>query len=115
MHFCKECPHSNVANQKSIMHLHALTGLTAPSTASRTLTPFGFQGETRSLWKARDVYFNLSPFRFADKIKKRACTRARKLALSRARARARARLHASVPAPVSTSSARARATRGAMR
>jgi len=37
---------------------------------NRTLTPFGFQGETRSLWKARDVYFNLSPFRFADKIKK---------------------------------------------
>ncbi len=36
---------------------------------NRTLTPFGFQSERRSFWEARDVYLNLSPFTYADRIK----------------------------------------------
>ena len=35
---------------------------------NRTLTPFGFQSENRTLWEAPDVYFELSPFMHADKI-----------------------------------------------
>ncbi|HEX4826276.1 MAG TPA: prolyl oligopeptidase family serine peptidase [Candidatus Polarisedimenticolaceae bacterium] len=36
---------------------------------NKTLTPFGFQNERRSVWKGRDVYLKVSPFFFADKIK----------------------------------------------
>jgi dipeptidyl aminopeptidase/acylaminoacyl peptidase len=36
---------------------------------NRTLTPFGFQTETRTFWEAPDVYTKMSPFWFADKIK----------------------------------------------
>lgn len=36
----------------------------------RTLTPFGFQGEDRTLWEAKDTYAAMDPFRNADKIKK---------------------------------------------
>jgi dipeptidyl aminopeptidase/acylaminoacyl peptidase len=35
---------------------------------NRTLTPFGFQSERRTLWEARDTYINMSPFMHADKI-----------------------------------------------
>jgi len=35
---------------------------------NRTLTPFGFQTERRTLWEARDTYINMSPFMHADKI-----------------------------------------------
>ena len=35
---------------------------------NRTLTPFGFQAERRTLWEARDTYINMSPFMHADKI-----------------------------------------------
>ncbi len=35
---------------------------------NRTLTPFGFQAEERTLWEAPDVYFAMSPFMNADKI-----------------------------------------------
>ncbi len=35
---------------------------------NRTLTPFGFQAEERSLWEAPDVYARMSPFMHADKI-----------------------------------------------
>jgi dipeptidyl aminopeptidase/acylaminoacyl peptidase len=35
---------------------------------NRTLTPFGFQSERRTLWEARDSYINMSPFMHADKI-----------------------------------------------
>ena len=34
-----------------------------------TLTPFGFQNEDRTYWQAPDVYFKMSPFSYADKIK----------------------------------------------
>ena len=36
----------------------------------RTLTPFGFQAEERTLWQAPDTYSLMSPFNQADKIKK---------------------------------------------
>ncbi|MGA2212170.1 MAG: prolyl oligopeptidase family serine peptidase [Bryobacteraceae bacterium] len=36
---------------------------------NRTLTPFGFQTETRTFWEAPDVYTRMSPFWYADKIK----------------------------------------------
>jgi dipeptidyl aminopeptidase/acylaminoacyl peptidase len=35
---------------------------------NRTLTPFGFQAEERSLWEAPQIYFGMSPFMHADKI-----------------------------------------------
>ena len=35
---------------------------------NRTLTPFGFQSERRTLWEARDSYINMSPFMHAEKI-----------------------------------------------
>ncbi|MEL7375791.1 MAG: prolyl oligopeptidase family serine peptidase, partial [Bacteroidota bacterium] len=54
-------------------HLLAHTDLFAGGIArsgayNRTLTPFGFQTEERTFWKAPDVYMKLSPFVHADKI-----------------------------------------------
>ncbi len=43
-------------------------GVARSGAYNRTLTPFGFQSERRSFWKAKDVYFNISPFMHADKI-----------------------------------------------
>jgi len=36
---------------------------------NRSLTPFGFQNEERTYWQDPDIYFKMSPFSFADKIK----------------------------------------------
>ena len=44
-------------------------GIAESGAYNRTLTPFGFQSERRSLWEAEDVYLKMSPFMFADKIK----------------------------------------------
>jgi dipeptidyl aminopeptidase/acylaminoacyl peptidase len=44
-------------------------GLPRTGAYNRTLTPFGFQAEDRSLWEAPEVYFEMSPFMHADKIK----------------------------------------------
>jgi len=35
---------------------------------NRTLTPFGFQGEDRTLWQSQDLYYKLSPFNYAHQI-----------------------------------------------
>ncbi|KPL07912.1 aminoacyl peptidase [bacterium SM23_57] len=43
-------------------------GLARTGAYNRTLTPFGFQSEERTLWEAPDVYFTMSPFMHADKI-----------------------------------------------
>jgi dipeptidyl aminopeptidase/acylaminoacyl peptidase len=43
-------------------------GLPRSGAYNRTLTPFGFQSEERSLWEAPDVYFTMSPFMHAEKI-----------------------------------------------
>lgn len=45
-------------------------GIARSGAYNRTLTPFGFQHERRSFWEATDVYMNVSPFTFANKIKK---------------------------------------------
>jgi dipeptidyl aminopeptidase/acylaminoacyl peptidase len=37
---------------------------------NRTLTPFGFQSEERTLWQAPETYMSMSPFQHADRIKK---------------------------------------------
>ncbi|MEO8100488.1 MAG: prolyl oligopeptidase family serine peptidase [Acidobacteriota bacterium] len=44
-------------------------GIAESGAYNRTLTPFGFQSERRSLWAAEDTYLKMSPFMFADKIK----------------------------------------------
>ncbi len=44
-------------------------GIARSGAYNRTLTPFGFQNEERTYWQAPDVYFNMSPFSFADKVK----------------------------------------------
>lgn len=44
-------------------------GIARSGAYNRTLTPFGFQSERRTLWEAPDTYIKMSPFMFADKIK----------------------------------------------
>jgi dipeptidyl aminopeptidase/acylaminoacyl peptidase len=44
-------------------------GIAESGAPNRTLTPFGFQNERRTIWQARDTYLNMSPFMYADKIK----------------------------------------------
>jgi dipeptidyl aminopeptidase/acylaminoacyl peptidase len=44
-------------------------GIARSGAYNRTLTPFGFQSERRSLWDAKDIYLKLSPFLFAKQIK----------------------------------------------
>jgi dipeptidyl aminopeptidase/acylaminoacyl peptidase len=44
-------------------------GIARSGAYNRTLTPFGFQSEQRSLWEAPDTYLKMSPFMYADKIK----------------------------------------------
>jgi len=43
-------------------------GVARSGAYNRTLTPFGFQSERRTLWQAPEIYFKLSPFMHADKI-----------------------------------------------
>jgi dipeptidyl aminopeptidase/acylaminoacyl peptidase len=57
-----------VANLLAHSKLFA-AGIAESGAYNRTLTPFGFQAETRNMWKARDVYNQMSPFNFADQIK----------------------------------------------
>ncbi len=44
-------------------------GIARSGAYNRTLTPFGFQSERRTIWQASDMYLKVSPFMFADKIK----------------------------------------------
>jgi dipeptidyl aminopeptidase/acylaminoacyl peptidase len=44
------------------------TGIARSGAYNRTLTPFGFQAEERSLWEAPEVYFAMSPFLHAQRI-----------------------------------------------
>ncbi len=44
-------------------------GIARSGAYNRTLTPFTFQSERRTLWEAPDVYLKMSPFMYADKIK----------------------------------------------
>lgn len=45
-------------------------GIARSGAYNRTLTPFGFQGESRTYWEAKSVYDQMSPFTYAPKIKK---------------------------------------------
>jgi len=44
-------------------------GVATSGSYNKTLTPFGFQNERRSVWEAPEVYMKVSPFFFADKLK----------------------------------------------
>lgn len=44
-------------------------GIARSGAYNRTLTPFGFQNEQRTYWKATEVYKDMSPFMNADKMK----------------------------------------------
>jgi dipeptidyl aminopeptidase/acylaminoacyl peptidase len=43
-------------------------GIARSGAYNRTLTPFGFQSERRTLWQAPQIYFKVSPFMHAHKI-----------------------------------------------
>ena len=43
-------------------------GVARSGAYNRTLTPFGFQSERRTLWESPETYFTVSPFMHADKI-----------------------------------------------
>ncbi|MBI1904500.1 MAG: S9 family peptidase [Planctomycetia bacterium] len=45
-------------------------GIAQSGAYNRTLTPFGFQYEERTLWQSPDAYARLSPFYHADKIRR---------------------------------------------
>jgi len=57
-----------VANLLSHSNLFA-AGIARSGAYNRTLTPFGFQSEPRSYWEAPEVYYTMSPFMHADKMK----------------------------------------------
>jgi len=44
-------------------------GIARSGAYNRTLTPFGFQSERRTFWEAPEMYFKVSPFMSAHKIK----------------------------------------------
>ncbi len=44
-------------------------GIARSGAYNRTLTPNGFQAEERTYWQAPDLYYKMSPFSYADKIK----------------------------------------------
>ena len=57
-----------VANLLSHSNIFA-AGIARSGAYNRTLTPFGFQSEQRSYWEAPDVYYTMSPFMHAEKMK----------------------------------------------
>ena len=44
-------------------------GIARSGAYNRTLTPFGFQNEDRTYWQDPKLYYDMSPFNYADKIK----------------------------------------------
>ena len=44
-------------------------GVATSGSYNKTMVPFGFQSERRSVWEAQGVYLKVSPFFYADKIK----------------------------------------------
>jgi len=56
------------ANLLSHSNLFA-AGIARSGAYNRTLTPFGFQAEERNYWEAPEVYYTMSPFMHADKMK----------------------------------------------
>ena len=56
------------ANLLSHSNLFA-AGIARSGAYNRTLTPFGFQSEERNYWEAPEIYYEMSPFMHADKMK----------------------------------------------
>ena len=56
-----------VANLMAHTRLFA-AGVAMSGAYNRTLTPFGFQTERRTLWEARDTYLEMSPLLYSDQI-----------------------------------------------
>ena len=53
-----------------LAHTHLFkAGIARSGAYNRTLTPFGFQNEDRTYWQDPKLYYDMSPFSFADKIK----------------------------------------------
>ena len=44
-------------------------GIAKSGAYNRTLTPFGFQAEERTIWEAPETYMKMSPFMMANQIK----------------------------------------------
>jgi len=44
-------------------------GIARSGAYNRSLTPFGFQNEDRTYWQDPQLYFDMSPFSYADKLK----------------------------------------------
>ncbi|MBM3432168.1 MAG: S9 family peptidase [Bacteroidetes bacterium] len=44
-------------------------GIARSGAYNRSLTPFGFQNEDRTYWQAPNLYFDMSPFNYANKVK----------------------------------------------
>lgn len=44
-------------------------GIARSGAYNRSLTPFGFQNEDRTYWQASQLYFDMSPFSYANKVK----------------------------------------------
>jgi dipeptidyl aminopeptidase/acylaminoacyl peptidase len=44
------------------------TGIARSGAYNRTLTPFGFQSEQRNYWEATEIYTEMSPFTYANKL-----------------------------------------------
>jgi dipeptidyl aminopeptidase/acylaminoacyl peptidase len=44
-------------------------GIALSGAYNRTLTPFGYQSESRTLWQAPETYLKISPFMYADRIR----------------------------------------------
>jgi dipeptidyl aminopeptidase/acylaminoacyl peptidase len=52
-----------------LTHTHLFkAGIARSGAYNRTLTPFGFQAETRTYWEAPEVYFAMSPFNYANQL-----------------------------------------------
>ena len=49
---------------------HFAAGIARSGAYNRTLTPFGFQSERRTLWEAPETYIKMSPYMHANKINK---------------------------------------------
>uniref|UniRef100_UPI0030D8E098 alpha/beta hydrolase family protein n=1 Tax=uncultured Planktosalinus sp. TaxID=1810935 RepID=UPI0030D8E098 len=56
------------ANLLSHSNLFA-AGIARSGAYNRTLTPFGFQAEERNYWEAPEIYYSMSPFMNAEKMK----------------------------------------------
>jgi dipeptidyl aminopeptidase/acylaminoacyl peptidase len=46
-----------------------VAGIARSGAYNRSLTPFGFQAETRTFWEVPEVYAKMSPFWYANKVK----------------------------------------------